>query len=883
MLFNDTVINLLRNYSSSNGNLIHFIQKNLPYFVFDSYAIEQLINNGISEEDIAINITYCLDILKFINEHRIHEANANALDPYAIYIEQHPYRFDETLFSILYDAVSKIDITDRFLISPKRAKDIVELLSNFPVSIEEKAKIINSIVSKDEDRFIRAGRMLVDAGCDYDLISSTFNKVELNINKEKNAASDALSVLLHDRDNSDSALETCFIFDRLTALCVSENLNNVIFINPSPFFVKRCLANKILSSVHIAFAFENEFLYKAFALRNASINCSFESFDRLRRNSSYISMYDGVFIFGNETNDKGFINCLLEYLSSNSYHDAKLVILDADTYTIKNSYTKHLLGGIKIDSITLLPFSIKGLKEPKRKSIIELSVHKHFDLDNIIDVFEYKPVTNGKYPAISAKFDVMSITQNDYIESPKTIRKLYYESVNGNTTEKRKAYSISFSPELIIDYSCSGSNPVRLRACFREPSASTSKGHKALTSLVSTALKPPVDVEKWLFETYPFLKHEEKGTTIPVRNVMQEYRGLFVSKRSLSLRTLLYLYPEIEDSILDKYKSMIRTIMLHDLSTISLNALSINNIEVIANDISSDYSELTGYHTILDTLSKIFEFANAQGYKNSNPAKQLIKELKPNEYTPFDIKQNLGRNHLDHSQRTQLINCCFKIKKSKPAMYLAIMLRYITALLPQEICALKWRDYCRVYDFNVLKISRLISKDAKEFVPLKTRTQYRNIPIPPRLNRLIADEKESQLKKYKCTEEQLMEMSIIAGKDGIIDGYFAAMSPERLYKESRSIINSLDNNEDIIWITDNDNKYEIDLSATPGDIFRSNYKHFAAVKSIFEDDIAYFLMGIQNKDVFSYNYCDFNNHECLKLIYPDQCKLEEVILDGKNI
>ncbi|MBQ1323503.1 MAG: hypothetical protein IIY30_06905, partial [Erysipelotrichaceae bacterium] len=117
--------------------------------------------------------------------------------------------------------------------------------------------------------------------------------------------------------------------------------------------------------------------------------------------------------------------------------------------------------------------------------------------------------------------------------------------------------------------------------------------------------------------------------------------------------------------------------------------------------------------------------------------------------------------------------------------------------------------------------------------------------------------------------------------DSIINGQTAVLAPASLYKANRKAIKKMRIDEDLVSVPDDSGgSIETNLAYYKGNIFRSNFRHWALGRTgiLTKEEYAY-LSGNKGPNTFSSNYCDYGNLISLTKLY---LKIERVWKEMNN-
>ena len=107
-------------------------------------------------------------------------------------------------------------------------------------------------------------------------------------------------------------------------------------------------------------------------------------------------------------------------------------------------------------------------------------------------------------------------------------------------------------------------------------------------------------------------------------------------------------------------------------------------------------------------------------------------------------------------------------------------------------------------------------------------------------------------------------------------------SPSQINHLCRTVLKQYNDKEEI-QIPINETEFEqIDLRSYNGDIFRSNFRHFALSDCAYEKDELDFLTGNKPDSTFARNYCDMENDASQYRLYIKQNRFARLLQECKE-
>ena len=286
----------------------------------------------------------------------------------------------------------------------------------------------------------------------------------------------------------------------------------------------------------------------------------------------------------------------------------------------------------------------------------------------------------------------------------------------------------------------------------------------------------------------------------------------------------------------------------------------------------------------LHVLTSLFGVAVSENRTDRNPAKELLTLYENENNTALsEVRSAMGKKFLFKDEMKKFLSIQHKQNR---AISLASEIELATGLEPNIICALVWADYKTYeyagYRFSALIVRRQLNNYGTVFLNFNSRSSYRIVPLPGALSDVIDKERARQLVELaKGDEYYLASCSIIQGSDSIINGQTAVLAPASLYKANRKAIKKMKIDEDLVSVPDDSGgSIETNLAYYKGNIFRSNFRHWALGRTgiLTKEEYAY-LSGNKGPNTFSSNYCDYGNLISLTKLY---LKIERVWKEMNN-
>lgn len=193
-----------------------------------------------------------------------------------------------------------------------------------------------------------------------------------------------------------------------------------------------------------------------------------------------------------------------------------------------------------------------------------------------------------------------------------------------------------------------------------------------------------------------------------------------------------YAKPKVRQNTYESYESVARIHVIPHLGSQNLSKLQANQIQSMINDITSTKSARVGEYAFSVLRMSIRQAIREQLLKYdptlavSSPKKSK-KELKP----------------LSNEEWNSL----FETAKKSNDMFLPLLVEWATGMRREEILGLRWHDIA--LDKKILSVTNvvIVTKDGPKFNEPKSKSGYRQIPVPEILI--------NELKRHKAAQASI--------------------------------------------------------------------------------------------------------------------------------
>lgn len=351
--------------------------------------------------------------------------------------------------------------------------------------------------------------------------------------------------------------------------------------------------------------------------------------------------------------------------------------------------------------------------------------------------------------------------------------------------------------------------------------------------------------------------------------VIKEYRP-FLEGRNITIRTFLFLYPEIVEKCNNPHAKEIIRLTESDKTFCELfiKGLTVQDILDLVERLCADSSASNS--NCMEVMQQMTFLMHQSGYIRKNILDEYLKSKASSRSEASRLRSAISRKSFTTEEIQRIYG---KIKRlivstpEKQAMYCGVLLRLLTGLESNIICSLHWADFKFIerFGFYVLEISRQLTNNGKEKA-FTNKYDYRRIPCSPiiqgALQKLMTYVKES------CRKDDISEMYIVVSDISDIDRPSEPVKPPVLSALCKDLLREVRIKDVFISVPDEDSgTKEFNVAKYGGDMFRENFKYWCFTKiGMTEDEVA-FLLGNQPATTFGLFYCDYMNASSQFVLY----------------
>lgn len=885
----------LREFINSEGALPETFYKYVRFYepeaVADLTRAEDYLNKAFADSAKVYQLLAALQVKQYLLENRDH--NKKTKTPYQGYKDIYPDgKITKVHFDEVFEIIDAIGVTFEENNVKRKASEAVaqwralgepkENILGFLRDIADTKKGLSSEIYRHSEA-LKSGRAT----------KADFKKIT-KLLADPYSAIDGLCALNHG-EKSDSPIENTIVYYSATSMLREDE--SVLVIEPTAIFVRKWLSDRELSKYDVTFAISDE------SVRAVLEACRESYYKHRQEKIRFISTTD----FSDEIGNKALKHILI---FGTRYYDISTVIKalredDEGTYDVSllapdnRFFTGELqreLCSEKVSArvVTLFPAGISRATSPQRKTLFQFAITPcGTEKENpVIDIKAYSLV-KGNPQKLRKKIYATQMPLEEYVNG-RSFREAYREhemTMLQRTEQKRsKAYEVSFSEEITINFTASMCSDGRCYACayVRNPEEYTVDGDDQNLQKVTKKTTKKIqesEVPNWVENIYPYEEIRVGGKSLSIRSAIANvYKEVYKGK-SITLRTLIYIYPSIERNLNKYEKAQLKKIVESELGEVHVDDLGQAYVKNVLDELYSEDIDGDDRYVAL----KIVSIAMDTAVKNKHAEKNTLADILEREQREKRAL-NAVRSNLVKKVFTRKEMCCiygFICKKIEKGFYefIGILIRLLTGLENTVVSALKWRDFSKVNDGGCfteelwqLNVCRKLQKDGKKFLPLENAKENRRIPCAGLLVQVLLKERKRQL-AIVGDEEELLNQQIVQASKWMIktDGVFV-YSPDLLRRRGLEAIAAAGIDEQIIALPDmGGGIIESDLNSYHGDIFRSNYEHWAKKDGRWKEGEIAFVIGNTPKDVFTDHYEQLDNEISQHILLKKQESIAAVL------
>ena len=696
---------------------------------------------------------------------------------------------------------------------------------------------------------------------------------------------------------NDIMLENGLIYSKFSA-CISEHCEEkVVVLFPTPQFINKWLDDRFTKKTDTTFVCEDanmsSFLQYHFfdycQFPGGRDSCKFRITDietwmgEVRDGAAFFQIGLAFFTRIQADLQKVIMNTLQETREKTS---SRFYFLLSGSRTVLQDFVCYDDANIKISGIDVLPQGIRNSSRPHRKALVEVNFNgEHCDpLQKIVRLTAYQLDYTFQKQAIRKVPKEETIHADSLSDLNTSLLRLYYLEVEGKAESAKSRVASElypFTPDLMIRYSKSypehNQGRPRIEAYFCESTEEDQDGRgKMLYETQKHVTRHPDSyVQTWLESDYPFSfvqerrsKNSDSGLRTPalvsVRDTAIEYYSVSLEGKNIAIKTFWYLFPSLEDNLSEDDYQVLRNLMNTDLGQIRVWDLDADTCEEKLIEL---YPELSAQQLQrrFRILATVMDCACENGFCTQNPLQTVLADIRKSDRLFAQVRTALTKKHLTESEYNLVYDTALDQLKRGELEYLGVLIRLISGLSANIICALQWKDVVSipVYGIQKLMISKQVTNDGTTVRGFDSADSYICFPCSDQMSLLLQDAVntiKSQLPSDSL--EDLPGLPIVTTKEKIRKKRDRKhwLAPKKLDQICRIMIAEIGIDEHVIEVPDRDSgTKESNLSKYGGDFLRENFRFRAStIAKLSPDEVAY-LLGNKPVSTVGRHYIDFLN------------------------
>ena len=714
---------------------------------------------------------------------------------------------------------------------------------------------------------------------------------------------------------NDVKLECSLIYNVFSSSVIPKSEEDIAIFFPSACFVRNILHDNTHYDHRISFIFgDNNIadILKSQAEEGTSaphIGPYFEfiGYNKwLQQRNKSGKKYTHILIFGSSFTYTQREEIYPEILASCEPNAVIYALEASESIENRNNFfcNNPLLDSLEI---ALIPQGINNSTTPRRKVLIACHVSKagekrEENTSTIAKLFAYTLNTTLSTQAISPMLkEPVIIDVRDFDSRKNTLRRVYaQELINRHSSGRSRVASVpyDFTPDIQIwcskTYPPNNRNRPRLEAYICEPALedNLNSGSKERGKIIQCTKKHTTkiydeDIVHWLEWEYPLDKiikrtsanskrpsEANANSVVSIREEISRRYCEYLKGKNIALKTLWYLYPNLEDSYSKTSYQMLGEMMTTAIGQKRVGDLTAEECESLLINVYPDLShdELWSRFAIISTA---IDMAVTHGYCEANDLRQVLRQAKRKDKLFTQVRRALTKTHFLKKEFQQAYKFCMDKLSEGEIGYLGVLIRLMTGLESSIVCALRWSDmiYHPDFDFYSFIIIRQVD-NAGNIIGFRNAEDYLCFPISKNLLRVLLQYKE---KVGKNREE-----------DCIVGANFSNVTqknttPKALNELTKTMITTIGISERKVLLPDpNLGHRETDLNKYQGDFVRENFR-FWTVNSgkMNADELAYLLRNKPCTTLGTF-YCDFLNDASQLILQIKLNRMETALYDGEN-
>lgn len=724
---------------------------------------------------------------------------------------------------------------------------------------------------------------------------------------------------------NDITLENGLIYTLFTSHAIfnpTEEKDIFIFF-PSPFFIRKWLEDPIAKSKKTTFVFRDasvkeliNFYYNdGTYVAPPGNNIKFLTYTEWQEQVEIVPLTNAaILLFASDmllkSQNEWFQN--IKYYS-NDRVDIFALIPSFEFEQASSPFSAELRDPhIHMSTIVTIPQGINNSTSPRRKIFLHCSFSKETAVSTDTTIHAFTLNTDLKTQALSKLIVTpVIVKQQDFTSLDCSIRELFRKELLERKSSGKKnasAIPLEFTPDITIwvskSYPKDNRNRPRLEAYVCTPTSGTdNKNHgKSIDRTKKHTTKiPESNIFEWLENDYPFSTIQARRSSEEIsssdndsnnlkpeqhiKDVIIEHYKPHLKKKNIALKTFWYMHPELESTYSAKNYIIFESIAKSEIGIYRVADFAPEFCEELLLSYFPNDTREDLLHK-LKVLSAALDKAVVYGYGEKNLLRPLIKDIRKNNKLFSQVRSALTKKHFTEAELLQAYHIIKEKLDNDHTEYLGVMIRLLTGLDSNTVCALKWKDIVKIpeYTFSKIVVTRQVTNDGKEEKGFDKLEDYLCFPC----SLLLQKHLNAQLTKAKRVVPDWtnhIDLPIVTTAENLQSNKnrYSAFPPSSLDRLCREVISLLSIPDHIIEIPDKEKgTKETNLSHYGGDFFRENFRYWALNKAKFTIDEVLYLIGNKPETTFGIFYCDYLNDASQLVLYTKLLRLDTLFSENRD-
>lgn len=864
------------NESGSIEEVYSFLRFQATGVVTDYVRAYAFLKSDLLDTEKVERITAACRVNQYIVQNRSHSKSVPTPKPYAVYRMLNPDgKITGKQFQMVFPLVSQIELNPQEYELSKDSLRAVEIWKRFGESPEHICEYV-CMIGNDLRSALRSSYLYPSAECDFAERQKGFVDAIRLLGKKPLNRVDAVCAAYLGSDCHDVLTENLYAYFAFTsAIDIYNPAAGALVVGASPLFMRRWLRDECLANVDVTFVMDDmnvrDVFQQAYPRRP---HVRFRSIEELRANPMQ-NMAKNIMVFGNHVPDGH--HDLISTLKKAASQVHTLFYLGADTQvTAPTSELYQLLceDDMELIEVNLLPAGIHQSTDPQRKMLIRSEFgYIQKSADDQIRIRFYSLDKANDHQCLCPKPFVAQMNVPNFEQGTQSIRNVYRmaELAQLQKTEgkRQRPETYAFSQEISIYATASmpegdEERQLRVETYVKIPG----KGERIEGSVKRTKKVQLAELADWVTNVYPYETVIRDGNRYSIREIIgAEYRAVYAN-RPITLKSLLYLYPEIEEHATKVGGERLAELAGSDLGDALVTHMTVPFAHSILDLLYPQPERERDWLQARRVLADVLDVAIAYGHCQNNDIREDMKQDTADYATMQIISRNLRKQSFSVEELQTLYRKIQRKLEQGHSEYLGVLICMLCGLESNVVCAFKWGDFQRVESLSFhgqpvyqLYIRRQLQNDGEAYREFEKPYSFRVIPCHARLTEFLLKERDRQkVEKDYLTDENFALEPIVQGKKMVRTGMVQVMPPRELSSLCRELIRSIGIRDQIIPIPDDGRGVsESNLVNYSADFFRSNYRHYGICSCLYNPGELAYLMGNKGPTTYDRNYCDYAN------------------------